>query len=103
MAAPETIRVRDLNMDDVKLFTPVTAPLTQNTMPLTSDTAHSGYSVAPSEDDLVPLSEFYTDDNSKSVEFGCECLDPNEILFGRELIGHGASSQVHTRSLVFDI
>ena len=97
--APETVRVRDLHMKDVRLFTPVTAPMTLRAHPSTSnswDQQHTSQDLSAGDDEFVLLSELYEIDceTTKPTDCGCAILDPSEILCGRRLIGHGASSQV---------
>ena len=96
--APETVRVRDLNVKDVRLFTPVTAPMTLRAHPLTANSQdrHTSHELSAGDDEFVLLSELYEIEceTTKPVECGCAILDPSEILCSRQLIGHGASSQV---------
>ena len=95
--SPETVRVRDLDTENVQLFTPVATPPALSTQSHNPEEATPLDGASTADADFVKLSEVYDcKDSDNSSEFCCESLNATEILCARRMIGQGASSQVET-------
>lgn len=95
----ETSQMRDITMETCLDASPLTLPLTKD--PITSDSATVDLEFASDGEIVIPLSTFYEPvERPVLSEFGCIHLDPNEILCTRQLLGHGASSQVQQSKVI---